>query len=162
MIQRVQSIFLFLAAISALVLFFVQLKYPVNNSNETTDTKNIISVCYVSEYQQAIEDFTKKTLIIPALLCSLLLIVPLVTIFFYKNRRRQSLFSRLNILIGTALLVYILFFLESKGGTKSLINNDFNNYLILVLPALAVVFSYLANLFIMKDERLIKSADRIR
>jgi len=162
MIQRIQSIFLLLAAISALVLFFVQIKYPSGFKMNDTDALNTLTVCYITEYQSETNDFIVKTLIIPALLCTLLVILPIINIFMYKNRRRQSLISRLNILVGTGLLVYLLFFLENKGGTKALIGDSMIHYLILALPALAIIFSYLANLFIMKDERLIKSADRIR
>jgi len=162
MIQRIQSVFLLFAIISATVLFFIQLKHQLKSTTEEQGVSETITVCYISKTIEGSDDVEKKPLYISALLNSFLIVIALFTIFLYKKRTRQSLFCRLGILTGTGLLVYLLFFLEKAGGTKNLIGNNTQNYLFLILPALTVLFFYLSNVFIMRDERLIRSVDRIR
>lgn len=160
MIQRIQSLFLLLSAVFAIVLFFVKVSFPAAVNEK--DVNNLITVCYVSEYQQDDDGFKTKPLYFSGILNTLVAVISLLTIFLYKNRIRQSLFCRLNILLGAGLIVAIIFVFENYGGVKQLIGNESKHYLILILPALSVLFSYLANLFILKDERLVRSADRIR
>lgn len=162
MLQRIQSLFLLLATVSSVVLFFVRIEFPSGSTVDGKSVLNVITVCYVSEYQPDTKEFVKKTLFVSALLNTLISLIPLIALFLYKNRMRQSLFCRLNILLGAGMIVYLLFTFERYGGAKQLIKDTTAHYLILILPALTVLFSYLANLFILKDERLVRSADRIR
>ena len=162
MIQRIQSAFLLLAVVSAILLFFVKIEYQPKVTPDNSKTTNTLSVCYLSEKSADNNTAVTRTLVISALLNTIMAIVPLLTIFFYKKRPLQSLLCRLNILIGSGLLVYLLFYLEKLGGTKEIIGSTFSHYLIILLPATGMLFSYLSNIFIMKDERLVKAADRIR
>ena len=90
--------------------------------------------------------------------CFACVLIGLLSIFSYKNRKRQILLNNISIVINallTGLLVYWL--LNLSGGI------DFPKKGIEPLfPLLAIVFLVMSNLFISKDERLVKSVDRLR
>lgn len=73
-------------------------------------------------------------------------------IFQFKNRKRQQLiasFSRLMITIAVLLIIFL--YREDRIFSSGM--------LLLVVPFILLI---LANIFIKKDEDLVKSADRIR
>ena len=76
----------------------------------------------------------------------------LYTIVFFKNRSRQILLSSLSRLLITISLVILLFKIDED------VNIDHGVYLMSV-PYLNL---FLATYFIKKDEKLVRSADRIR
>ena len=88
-----------------------------------------------------------------ARLCVLIsALISFFAIFQFKNRKRQQLlasFSRLMITIAFFLIV----FFHSKGKVFGL------GMFLLIIPFLTLI---VANFFISKDEKLVKSADRIR
>ena len=78
--------------------------------------------------------------------------ITIYTIFLYKNRRRQIILSSFARLLITGCLVLLL--LE--------INNNMSisyGLFLLLIPYLSL---FLAGRFIQKDEKLVRSADRIR
>jgi|TARA_B110000196_G_scaffold125813_1_gene109037 hypothetical protein len=130
MIQRVQSLFLFFAALLNTVILFYA---PIFISSEE---KKIIM----------------KDLQYPSLLLVLSTLLALFAIFQFKNRLRQLMIvylSRLSIAIS--FLIFILF----KEDENQLYYGSF----LLILPYIILFFSAY---FIKKDEKLVRSADRIR
>ena len=80
-------------------------------------------------------------------------ILSLYCIFLYKNLKKQKLmssFARLMVTISLFLLVYV------DSQKKLMIDTGF---FLLILP---FIFLFVANLYIKRDQKLIKSADRIR
>lgn len=134
MIQRIQSIWLLLAAIAILCLLFV----PVFTSAEG----NI----YVT---------SNTPLVISTVLAGL---ISLVNIFNFRNRKLQTRIASVNIL----LILGVSFWLSQlakqlPGGLeKAGIGAG------LFLPLTAIIFTYLAIKGIKNDEKLIRSADRLR
>ena len=142
MIQRIQSFWLFLAAAfnaSPLILSFYEI--PVNG----TAAGGIIKVT---------NHFPSLLLTV---VCTLL---PLVTIFFYGNRKRQTSMSVICGLATSSLLTTLL----SRTNTLITATPGANgNYGISgILLALSIVVIVLAILGIRKDEKLVKSVDRLR
>ena len=130
MIQRVQSLFLFFAALLNTVILFYA---PIFISSE----EKIIIM---------------KDLQYPSLLLVLSTLLALFAIFQFKNRIRQLMIvylSRLSIAIS--FLIFILF----KEDENQLYYGSF----LLILPYIILFFSAY---FIKKDEKLVRSADRIR
>tara|TARA_B110000495_G_C22957598_1_gene561115 strand:- start:524 stop:916 length:393 start_codon:yes stop_codon:yes gene_type:complete len=130
MIQRVQSLFLFFAALLNTVILFYA---PIFINSEE---KKIIM----------------KDLQYPSLLLVLSTLLALFAIFQFKNRLRQLMIvylSRLSIAIS--FLIFILF----KEDENQLYYGSF----LLILPYIILFFSAY---FIKKDEKLVRSADRIR
>ena len=82
-------------------------------------------------------------------------VLALADIFLYKRRRRQAAFCL--VLMALALIYYVALavFNHQVGGTLQLTWP-------MVLPALAIVLLFMARKRILKDERLVRSLDRIR
>lgn len=135
MIQRIQSIFLFLAALVSGVF------------------SNIFDLWKSgSEWMQA-NDYT----VIYALFIASG-ILALANIFFFGNRKRQMLFNAINIFLNivlVGLLVYQLYNLPGEGLSSE-------KGIGLFLPVISMLLLWLANRSIIKDENLVKSVDRIR
>ena len=130
MIQRVQSLFLFFAALLNTVILFYA---PIFISSEE---KKIIM----------------KDLQYPSLLLVLSTLLALFAIFQFKNRLRQLMIVYLSrLFIAISFLIFILF----KEDENQL---DYGSFL-LILPYIILFFSAY---FIKKDEKLVRSADRIR
>ncbi|HVZ55022.1 MAG TPA: DUF4293 family protein [Chitinophagaceae bacterium] len=138
MIQRMQSLWLLLASFAALLTFH----YPFYSGLRTGTPGNQLVYLNASS-NMLVTVFT-----------SVLVLGGLVTIFLYKNRRRQLGASIALLLL--ALLDLVIYFSMTKqytGGTFSLT----------ALLALAIpLFLLLAARGIWKDERLVKSLDRLR
>ena len=117
---------------------------------------------YVIGLTKIIPFATKDILLYTRLLIifiPVLAIMSLFIIFKYKNRLLQIKLCRISILINTVIIVLIFFYTDSfekELATKA-------DYKIgAVLPLLSVIFLYLAASAIRKDEKLVKSSDRLR
>ena len=152
MIQRIQSVWLLIASISVLALLFI----PIVVSQQGAVQYEITALGLFSKAEgasQQIETFIP--LIILTILVALLLIS---SIFLFNNRRIQKR------VISIAVLVLLGYsFLSSRyvneipGGIEQ---SSFGNGL--YLPLVAIIFSMLAVRGINNDDKLIKSADRLR
>lgn len=87
-------------------------------------------------------------------------IIPFIVIFFYRNRKKQITICYLTIL---AILGYSFWLVKAAKQAADGIVLEADNYGIgLILPSLAILFIILAIRGIRNDEKLIKSADRLR
>lgn len=152
MIQRVQSIFLALAALVMALLFnknmsFASLESPLPPGH--------------SESMFADGVYNNQDHIILLVLSILAIAIPLVTIFLFRNRLLQMKLSRLTIALVfmCIVLTIIFYYLDIKSMRVSAEVNVDLGYL---LPVLAIIFLALALRFIKKDEKLVRSADRLR
>ena len=92
------------------------------------------------------------------MICTLL---PLVTIFMFGNRKRQSAMAFVNVI---ALCGFIPMVLSRVNTLNKMVPPPINGsyWIGAVLPVIALVFTILAIFGIRKDERLVKSMDRLR
>ena len=92
------------------------------------------------------------------LLFGLSALLAIISIFAFKNRQNQFVLNRFNILSNLILLgVFSWRTLQSSG------ENSFSEKGVqLVVPFISIVFLFLANRAIRRDEELVKSADRLR
>jgi phosphoglycerol transferase MdoB-like AlkP superfamily enzyme len=145
MIQRIQSVWLFLAAMINGLLFISKLYHfqPV--------------VAGGSIVHEGVRDQGNLALFIIA---AIITVLPLVTIFFFGDRKRQKGLVWLSLLgcvgfIGLAVLRVT----DLSNQTPPLkVQYDFG----LLMPVLSIIFLILALRGIRKDEKLIKSLDRLR
>ena len=147
MIQRIQTVFLFLAAVFAGVLFFVPIAF-FNVGNEIVK----LSVFGVENHVNAL---------LLLVLAILMVIVPFVTIFMYKKRELQLKLSSLNVLLNAMLCGLVFLFYVNKVQTDLsavAVTYAFGTY----VPLINIVLSILAMRWIKKDIELIKSVDRLR
>jgi Co/Zn/Cd efflux system component len=88
--------------------------------------------------------------------------VSIFIIFQYKNRVRQMLFVALNSLIGAALLGTTVYHIQFEA-TKYFAPEQQGEFGIGFWSAFAaLVFNWIANRMIRKDEKTVRDADRMR
>jgi drug/metabolite transporter (DMT)-like permease len=135
MIQRIQTIWLLLAAACSLATLKLSF-YSGNKDNNLFAELNGMS---------------NFALLILAVGIALL---ALVTIFLYKNRKLQIQLSLFGFLLQ--VIVLVIYFMQIKKYIQG--NFTLTSVLSFIIP----VFFILAWLGIRKDEKLIKSMDRLR
>lgn len=160
MIQRVQSIYLLLAGILSAIGFCVC------SATWNAGGAELASINYVS-----VADATGQAVSHPWGLIAfglMAVVLPVVAIFGYKNRRRQMKQARFAQLF--MLLLYPTFYAYAAAAGRHLqelpsadgAGLSFAPGAGLVFPLLACVFAQLAYRAIRKDEELVRAADRIR
>ncbi|KIA91755.1 hypothetical protein OC25_20635 [Pedobacter kyungheensis] len=155
MIQRIQSIWLFLAAFTLILMLFL----PVA-SKEIGGTESAI---YTSGLFQIIAGKAgspfKIISFLPLLITNIAVaIICFINIFNFRKRSFQKRFAILSIvLIGGFAFWCSIYAKKLPGGIEGA-TFGIGAY----LPALAILFIVLAIFGINKDERLIRSAERLR
>jgi peptidoglycan/LPS O-acetylase OafA/YrhL len=134
MIQRIQSLWLLLAAAAILLV----LKFPIAALGEQTYQTNDKLYLYI--------------------LAVLLALLSFVTIFLFKKRSVQKQLIWIGIL--SSILFIILMYLPAKSFIEANAGAGFT--IGAVLPVIYIIFLILAYSGIRKDEKLIKSIDRLR
>ena len=161
MLQRIQSLYLLVTAIAFAMLFFLNI-YKVET---TTTPVQIISMSVTTVTVFQIDNPSPappQFRVFSFTLNLILFIMVIVTIFWYKKRVQQNLLARLCILLNSGLLVLLL--LSTDKLKTMLISSAYNaSYQAgIILPVISLVLLYLASRAIMKDENLVRSADRLR
>jgi len=142
MIQRIQSIWLLLAAAAA----FLTLKFSFYAGNKLVAATNT----------KVHEELTARSNIMITILSAGVGLAALICIFLYKNRKQQFRIALIALLASVVNIV--LFFLEARKFVAGE-----GNYTLTAAFAFAVpVFIILALRGIKKDEKLVKSLDRLR
>lgn len=140
MIQRVQSVWLFIVCILSVVLIFVSV---VNRNYETVFPFDLV--------------FKIENVIIVCL--------TLITIFLYKNRPLQIKLGYVIIvlLVLSVITMYadmsiaLTEVVEQKKNLQTIKNINF-----MLCPVISIVLTLLAIRAIKKDEKLVRSLDRLR
>jgi len=154
MIQRIQTLYLLIAALLVASLFFVPFA-ELTGKDGAQYLFNISGITVNSSNGSAILDSTWPVLV---LVC-LSLIILVISIFLFKNRITQIRVSYINIsfLFGLKALMYYYTWSGNNlpaGGLHSKIYST--------LPLIAAILVFIAIRNIRKDENLVKSIDRIR
>jgi len=142
MIQRIQTIFLLLASLSAGAVFLLPFAASASTEKEDFFTDGIYNI-YDDMGLMAIYG-----------IAALLLFV---TIFLFNNRSSQMrvIGYTLGFLVtAISIPVFNLIYFDYFPGINIKVG--------LFLPLLAIILGYLANRNINKDEELVKSMDRLR
>ena len=144
MIQRLQSIFLFLSSGFFIGEFF------------SSFARSGVAVAGIFE-DQLYNLYDNPMLIVLASLGGLL---SLLTIFLYNNRKLQLKLSYAIITCAILLpLIAVLIFKNQSSGLDEVAVDD---QIGLYLPIGSILFAALSIRFIAKDEKLVKSMDRLR
>lgn len=136
MLQRVQTIYLLLAAcVSGGLIFVFELwKTPDEVKVFAADVNYVFVLFLVSA------------------------LISLLTIFRYKFRKSQFMLGRLNIILNFILLGLFVYQSLNVSGETVVSEKGIGIF----LPIISIVFLALANKAIKKDEDLVKSVDRLR
>lgn len=85
-------------------------------------------------------------------------LLAIVSIFSYKKRVRQILLNNINIFINVLLTGLLIYWLLNLSGGISFPEKGIE----LAFPPISLFCLFMANIYIRKDEKLVKSVDRIR
>lgn len=156
MIQRIQTVFLFLAFLASVLTFF----YPL----ASFWSENFNLLFYVSGIEKIHESsatFEVNTIPLMAL-WALMCLFSLVSIFLFRKRIIQMRMARFAVFIDVIFMAMLFFYyipqMEEVTESTAQYLQDPGIY----FPIAALLFLILAIRFIMKDERKVRSADRIR
>ncbi|WP_160137113.1 DUF4293 family protein [Chryseobacterium sp. c4a] len=129
MLQRIQTIWTLLAVLAAVFLFITGQDVVISDS---------IPVINIG--------------------CIVLVIIGSLSIFSFKNRKRQILLNTISIIINALLIGVLVYWLLSLSGGIQFPEKGIEP----IFPLIAVICLLIANVYIRKDERLVKSVDRLR
>lgn len=146
MIQRIQSVFFLLAGGLYLSLFAVPFA--------ETD-KPVAQSAFLNDAAYSVKDHV-------ALMAAFAVagVLSIAAIFLFKNRSLQmrlAVFATIAAIVGSILTV-VLFMQEGLNKSKEAIDDGLGAYMAIA----ALVFTLLAYRFVNKDEKLVRSADRLR
>ena len=136
MIQRIQTVYLFLAAAISAGLIFVFYLWT------NTEGAKVF----------ALDNYTYLGMFLGSALLSL------ISIFSFKNRKFQFVLGRLNIILNFILLGVFVYQSLNVSGEANVSEKGIG----ILLPIFSIVCLVLANKAIKKDEDLVKSVDRLR
>ncbi len=156
MIQRIQSIYLFLAAAFGISLFCFPFAEIVTGGNNVA-----LTVCRLSP---AVEGVSAAAMTPLALVTSLFVVLCLIALFKFRNRAMQMKITKLcgylQILIFVAMIAFIIGLSKTPGSDKLTVEASF--CLPMAFPIVNFILLILAHRGIKKDDDLVKSADRLR
>ena len=156
MIQRIQSFFLLLAVLGTVCTFvFPMTVYKIGNESAYFNNYGLF-ILKNGKYSK--EESSYLYLVATFVILSLL-----VTLFLYKKRNLQMKICRLTYLL--ILVQFTMYYLLPTKLDVSLEsgNNIIHNYgIAYYIQLISLVSVFVAELFIKKDERLVRSADRLR
>ncbi|MBD80800.1 MAG: hypothetical protein CL840_17930 [Crocinitomicaceae bacterium] len=157
MLQRIQSIYLALAAIISTVFFFIPIStIEVNDNTYAVKASGI--------YYQDMGNYVFDS---PLLALSSVLvfhiILSLMTIFLFNNRSRQITLCNLNLVLLVICMILVFFYAGDvpEKPIDEAVKTVTYSYGGLI-PMMPVVLVLLARKAIKKDENLVKSVDRLR
>ncbi|QQQ26860.1 DUF4293 family protein [Chryseobacterium indoltheticum] len=129
MLQRIQTIWILLSVLAAAFL------YITGQDVDVFGNLPIISIA-----------------------CIILVLVGALSLFSFKNRKRQILLNNISIIINALLIGVLVYWMQNLSGGIDFPEKGIEP----VFPSIAVICLFLANIFIKRDERLVKSVDRLR
>ena len=143
MIQRVQTIYLFLASIVSGGLIFV---FNLWNT--------------IKEKIFVVDLFSKEVIALKVIPFMFIMsaILSIIAIFLFNNRKLQFVIGRVIILINLFLLGLLIYLSLTLSGETLVSEKGIGMF----LPILVILLIVLANKAIKKDEDLVKSVDRLR
>lgn len=148
MIQRIQSIWLLLAALVMAGMFYFDVYHFAAAAPDPVTQGMYNKVANINNNYLAM------------VLSGLSVILSLVSIFMFKNRKRQIGLVWINILLTIGLLIWLAIgltnFKESYPDVKGTL------WVGMFIPTVTVFLLFFALRGLRKDEKLIKSLDRLR
>ena len=159
MLQRVQTIFLSIIILAIGALFFL----PIWNKIDLNTLQSY--TMYAWGIEKMNNTPTPDTWSMPYVwltgIGTSIVLISIYEISKFKNRMLQLKLGAINNLLLTALLGIIVY-LVTKNQSNLLPQVTGQYKIGFVMPIVGIVSNFLANYFIRKDERLIRSTNRIR
>ena len=155
MIQRIQSVYLFLVLDFTLLFLF----FPLGSIDTGTDSFVIKTWGVSPDSEQIIGDYNNLLGFISLVMAFIVMILTVYITLQFKNRVLQIKLGKINILIHMIMVVSAFFYLDTL---KKGIEVFFSYGVAIIFPLLSMILILMANRAIKKDEELVRSADRLR
>ena len=155
MIQRIQSVFLLITAM-ALAVFL-----GTNAYTRTISASESVMVNPYHVLHKVGTLGTEKPIFYVAVMACISILVTVIALFKYGNRLRQILFVAFNALMMGATLGVTVYHIVKDAKPVGAGGEETYEVGIFAL-IIALLSNYIANYFIKKDEKLVRSADRMR
>lgn len=162
MIQRIQTIFLFLVAVAMLLVTYFTIWEQVN-PDQTEKLK--LTAWHLTSY--AIEDGQETSIIsrkaVPyiGIMAIAAAALALYSLSQFKNRTKQMFLNMINsLLMGSTLGVIVYQSYQANMDFNPTVSGAFVIGFYAIVAA--IILNVVSNRFIRKDEMLVKSVDRIR
>nr|WP_294946296.1 DUF4293 domain-containing protein [uncultured Mucilaginibacter sp.] len=155
MLQRIQSIYLLAASIVMFGLFLFPLAHNIYVDGKLVNITVTGIYEILNGQEKHIVTFTALTAV-----TAIIALVPLAVIFLYKNRKKQINFCYIAIL---ALIGYSFWMAQTVKNVVGGITLEYKNMGVgLFLTSLSIILIIFAFKAIQRDEKLVRSADRLR
>ncbi len=152
MIQRIQTVYLLLSLTVLGMMFF----FPFTVFVDADAVRYVFDFSGV--YEVGTDEMVTGTLPFQILLVTVA-VINLVTIFLFRNRRLQMRLSVFNMLLMVGILILAAWYIfYTRGELQAQVYYKAT----LLFPLVSLVLTWLAFRNILKDELLVRSADRIR
>jgi hypothetical protein len=149
MIQRIQTLLLFLAFLLLGMFLIIPYAHIHGNNNLA-----LLKVINFNQTNSSVLYYLQEVVFVAILL------VELATIFLFKNRKRQMLFCLLAIL-GSAVLAVLMYF-NAQLIAHNLSGSVVQYNLGVIILFFVILLDYFAYRRIKKDDDLVRSLDRLR
>lgn len=162
MLQRIQTIFMFFALIAGILIFFFPVASYISDTNYLTFFIHTIKDMVPDPFAESSTGDGQfgQWFTLPLAAGQFIIIVLLFyTIFQFKKRILQIRLNLLNIFLNVLLVGGIFYYttmIEGKTGAVS----DYG--IAAIFPLIAIILLFVANFYIRKDEKLIRSSNRLR
>ncbi len=155
MIQRVQSVYLFLV----FAFFFLFFVLPLAHFPAVVPEMSLRLVTY-HDFFTAVDISGAWMAVVLIILFALAVLITVYTTFLYRKRLSQIRFGKYNMFIHAAIILISFFFIDSIRGQVN--DAGFSYGAGIFFPVISLIFILMANRAIRKDENLVRSANRIR
>jgi len=164
MIQRRQTLYLMVIAILGIVLYFISVAQFTTPEYESVQRMFLLTAHGVEEVTPELDYADAQPLVVKGLwgLTVITLLIPilaLIDIFLYKKRILQA---RLNILTAVVCVGYYGMLYMYIRFIRHLMPLEWNICFGACLPLVCLILVVGATRLILKDEMMVKAADRIR
>ena len=129
MLQRIQTIWILLSVLAAAFLYITG---------------------------QDVDVFGKTPIV--SIASIVLVLLGALSLFSFKNRKRQILLNNISIIINALLIGVLVYWMQNLSGGIDFPEKGIEP----IFPFLGLICLFIANFFIRRDERLVKSVDRLR
>lgn len=141
MIQRIQTLWLFLAALlMALIFYFPTYRFSGSSVLPLTIGNDFLAI----------------------VLAALSIILSIVTIVRFKDRKQQTSLTWLNILLCIGLQIWLFIRINNFTSQPEHVNIPGYYWIGTFIPLAVIILLFMAKSGIRKDEKLVKSLNRLR
>lgn len=155
MIQRIQSVYLLFAAIVIFALYF----FPFAHSVPVSGVPSTIKVTGI--YQETAQGLTiTQPFTVLTVVTALVGLVPIVLIFLFRNRKMQTTLCYLAIFVIIGFSFWVASTVKAQTGGFEMTANNFG--VGALLSSISIILLIMAAKAIQRDDKLVRSADRLR